>query len=230
MTLANEINRMIKTILESSTWTSAGETRVDNFIKEFRGEENPDLEKIIQEIETKDTTQPPSFKSDKDPKSVTGISKNITKEDAQGVLKKAGINPKNIPNLVALSSGKGGLSLLTSLGGAAGLTTLLGPLALGLSIKPITEAIIKELQRPGGFLDKRVKIDSRNEAFAVLDRQTRQNTRIGDRQVIIQQFQGFRNFDGYASTNTSNLITQNANRVLDIGLFDRAQGISAGGT
>ena len=72
---------------------------------------------------------------------------------------------------------------------------------------------------------KRVKIDARNELLAGLDRQTRQNTRIGDRQVVIQQFQGFRSFDGYGSVNTSRLIRENANRVLDIGLLDRAGGV-----
>ena len=81
---------------------------------------------------------------------------------------------------------------------------------------------------PGGPFDKRVKIFAREEAFAMLDRQTRQNTRIGDREVIIQQFQGFRNYEGFASTSTGELIRENADRVLDIGLFERAQGIMLG--
>ena len=217
MTLADEINEMIRTILESSTWTSAGGGYpVDNFIKDLRGFTTPELEGMIQ-------GQAPISQTPAD------ISKNISKlskEDAAGVLSKAGLNPKNLPALTALSSGRGGLQLLTSLGGAAGLTALLGPIAIGLAVQPVTEAVIKELQRPGGFLDKRVKIDSRNEAFAVLDRQTRQNTRIGDRQVTIQQFEGFRNFDGYASTSTGELISENADRVLDVRLFDRAQGIN----
>jgi len=222
MTLADEINTMIKTVLESSTWTSAGgKNPIDNFIKEFRGVENPDLESLINKPEITNVEQKSNF---------TKGLKGISEDDAKGILSKAGINPKNVPNLLALSSGKGGLSFLTSIGGAAGLTALLGPVAIGLAIKPVTEAIIKELQRPGGFLDKRVKIDARNEAFAEIDRQTRQNTRIGDRQVIIQQFEGFRNFEGFASTNTSALIRENADRVLDIGLFDRAEGMSLSDT
>jgi len=220
MTLADEIIEMIKTVLESSTWTSAGETRVTNFLREFRGITNPDLESMIGQTDMDSPASNLNFKTK---------LKGMTQDDAKGVLSKAGINPKNLPNLLALSSGRGGLSLLSSIGGAAGLSAFLAPVAIGLAIKPVTEAIIKELQRPGGFLDKRVKIDARNEAFAELDRQTRQNTRIGDRQVIIQQFEGFRNFEGYASTNTSALIRQNADRVLDIGLFDRAQGLSLGG-
>ena len=86
MTLADEINRMIETILMSSTWTSSGgKNPVENFIKEFRGVETPDLEKIIQStLETKDAKQPPTFQPNKS-KPITGLSKNISKEDAQGV-------------------------------------------------------------------------------------------------------------------------------------------------
>ena len=48
MTLADEINRMIERVLMSSTWTSAGgKNPVDNFIKELRGVESPDLEAIV---------------------------------------------------------------------------------------------------------------------------------------------------------------------------------------
>lgn len=213
MTLADEINKMILTIVESLEITSANPTHINNVIQSNEVD-NPDLEGMIADsIPAQSTTTTDS--------TLTGL----TKEDATGILSKAGINPKNIPNLMALSSGKGGLVFLNAIGGAAGLSLLLGPLTAGLAVKPLTEAIIKELQRPGGFLDKRVRIDARNEAFAELDRQTRQNTRIGDRQVVIQQFQGFRNFDGYASTNTSRLIRENADRVLDIGLFERAQGV-----
>jgi hypothetical protein len=124
-----------------------------------------------------------------------------------------------------LQSTRGG-NIMSLLGKGASFVGVASTLAIPLMIQPVTEGVIDELQRPGGFLDKRVKIDARNEAFAELDRQTRQNTRIGDRTVRIQQFQGFRNYEGYASTNTSKLIRENADRVLDIGLFDRAKGLN----
>ena len=44
MTLADEIYKMIEDVLRASTWTSAGETRVTNFLREFRGVASPDLE------------------------------------------------------------------------------------------------------------------------------------------------------------------------------------------
>lgn len=133
-----------------------------------------------------------------------------------------GINPRDAVGGLQNIRGGGMMSLVSRGASFAGATAAL---TVPLMIQPVTEGVIDELQRPGGFMDKRVKIDSRNEAFAELDRQTRQNTRIGDRQVIIQRFEGFRNFEGTMHSNTSKMIRENADRVLDIGLFDRAQGV-----
>jgi len=282
VTLADEINNIIRTILESSTWTSAGGSNpVDNFIKELRGVTTTDLDAqikaIVEESIPKESRTPPSVtkiapepkllpdipkplpepkiipepkfppetKIQTEPEPIPDIPKitpepktppeskitetppdiskallSMSKEDAQGILSKVGISPQNTTNLLKMTGGAGiiGLGL-----GAAG--RLLPPVVAVLFVTQMIPLIIKELQRPGGFMDKRVKIDAREEAFAGLERQTRQNTRIGDRQVIIQQFEGFRNFEGFASTNTSRLIRENADRVLDIGLFDRAQGV-----
>ncbi len=134
-----------------------------------------------------------------------------------------GINPKDLAGNLAMLRG-GGLNAgsFARFGAIAGLAA---PVAIGLMVQPVTEAVVAELQRPGGFLDKRIKIIAEEEAFAGLERMTRQKTRIGDRQVIIQQFEGFRTDDGNLSTNTSDLIRENADRVLDIGLFDRASGV-----
>jgi hypothetical protein len=223
MALSDEINRMIVDILQASTWTSAGETRVQNFVSEARGLSNPDLEAMIADAMKTSTVGQTST-------SKTGSTRNmlasLSKEDAQGILGKAGINPKNIPNLLKMTTSGAGMAG-AGLGLASSLGSVFPPIIITMLIAQMIPAIIKELQRPGGIFDKRVKIDARNEAFSVLDRQTRQNTRIGDRQVIIQQFDGFRNFDGYASTSTGELIAKNADRVLDIGLFDRAQGMSS---
>lgn len=208
---------MIQVMLESSEWTSANPTHINTFIQ-ANALDNPDFENEIKNlIKTEVDTKKESI--EETPK--LDVSK-LSEKDVGGMLSKVGIKPENMSNLLSMTSGRGGLGMLTKLGGIAGLA---GPVAVGLMVEPVTKAIIKELQRPGGFLDKRVKIDARNEAFAELDRQTRQNTRIGDRQVVIQQFEGFRNFEGFASTNTSKMIRENSDRVLNIGLFDRAQGV-----
>ncbi len=214
MTLSDEINRMIQTALESLEITSANPTHINTVIQ-VNQLENPDLETILSNALGAQTGQ--------SSESITKSLAKLSKEDAVGILGKAGIAPQNIPNLLKLSTSGVGL-------GGAGIGTfarVFPPAAVAFMVAQMIPAIIQELSRPGGIFDKRVKIDARNEAFATLDRQTRQNTRIGDRQVIIQQFEGFRNFEGYASTSTGELIAKNADRVLDIGLFERAQGMSS---
>lgn len=137
------------------------------------------------------------------------------------ILDALGIDKKQLLQLVKSPSGAGAMRLgAAAIGGPAGMVLLAALLA-----EPTLKLIIAELQRPGGFLDKRVKIDATKEGFGLLQRQTRQNMRIGDEQIIIQQFSGFRSDNGYSSTNTSKLIRLNADRVLDIGLFERAEGL-----
>lgn len=218
------INQMIQKVLESAEWTSANPTHVNTLIQ-VNEIDNPDFEQEIKQLisnkvikegkesELKEGTSMGTNKIDFD---------KITGKDVGGMLGKVGIEPSKVTSLLSLTSGKGGLGMLGKFGALAGIAS---PFAIAMMVKPVTESIIKELQRPGGFLDKRVKIDARNETLAELDRQTRQNTRIGDRQVIIQQFSGFRNYDGFASSNTSEMIRTNADRVLNVGLFDRAQGL-----
>jgi len=226
MTVTETINRMIRTIIESSTWTSAGGNNpVENFIKEYRGVENPDLDSEIRAIMSGSTGEGSEATLE-----ISGgspgkqkILSSMSKEDVEGMFGKVGLKPQNIAGMLSMTGGQGVSGLLVR--GAGLLGPIAGPLAIAMLIEPVTKEIIKELQRPGGFLDKRVKIDSRKEAFAELDRQTRQNTRIGDRQVIIQQFEGFRNFEGFASTNTQELVRESGTRTTNIGLFDRAGGV-----
>ena len=219
MALSDEINRMIESIIQASVWTSSqGDSPKVNFIKELRGLQNPDLESMIKDSSKSEPFGGNGTKSE--------LLSSLSKEDAQGILGKAGIDAGSIPELLKMgTSGQGIVG--KGLGFAGALGSVFPPIVITLLIASMIPKIIDELQRPGGIFDKRVKIDARNEAFSVLDRQTRQNTRIGDRQVIIQQFDGFRNYEGYASTSTGELINKNADRVLDIGLFDRAQGMSS---
>jgi hypothetical protein len=213
MTLSDEINRMIQTAIESLEITSANPTHINTVIQ-VNQLENPDLEAIIEgSIKAQTAT--------------TGGSKqmlsSLSKEDAQSILGKAGIDPKNIPNLLKMTTSGAGLQGA----GIGALSSFFPPAMVALLVANMIPMIIKELARPGGLMDKRVRIDATKEVLAALDRQTRQNTRIGDREVVIQQFEGFRNYEGFASTSTGELISKNADRVLDIGLVDRAQGMSS---
>ena len=142
-----------------------------------------------------------------------------TKEFSTKIFTSVGIKPAQLVNILKNPFGFGR--------GLIGRFVLpIAGVAIGIEIAKMAW---EWMTGPGGPFDKRVKIIAKNEAFAMLDRQTRQNTRIGDREVIIQTFQGFRNFGGFASTSTGELIRQNADRVLDIGLFDRAQDVMLGG-
>lgn len=225
MTLADEIEKMILSALESMEVTSASPGHINHLIQ-VNNIDKPDLEPFLTQNDKKEFRKEigeASFISNEQKNNVKQQFQQLSKEDVQGMLDKVGLRPDNISGLLQLVGGKGAIGSISRVAGLA--VPLTGPVATSLMIEPVTKAVIAELQRPGGFMDKRVKIDAQKEFFAALDRQTRQNTRIGDRQVIIQQFDGFRNFEGFASTNTSRTIRDNADRVLDIGLFDRAQGV-----
>lgn len=214
MTLADTINAMIRRQLGGLKITSANPNWINEvYPNSMTDEISPDLENEIKLSVTTDSTGTP-----------TSNIQNLTKKDAKGIISKAGIDPESLIT-AGLKGGAPALAMsgLGKLGSFASMA--FPPAIIAVMAVQLIPEIIKGLKRPGGFLDTRLKIDARNEAVSVLDRQTRQNTRIGDRQVIVQQFEGFRNFEGFASTNTRELIRENADRVTDIGLFDRAQGV-----
>lgn len=221
-TISDKINQMILKQLESAEFTSANPTHINTLIQvnELEDQDFEDTIKNLVEIEKKKEDKVEKEKISIDPKDID--FEKMSDKDVGGMLGKVGIEPGAVTALLSLTSGKGGLGMLGKFGALTGIAS---PFAIAMMVQPVTESVIKELQRPGGFLDKRVKIDAREETLAEMDRQTRQNTRIGDRRVIIQQFNGFRNFDGFASTNTSEMIRTNSDRVLNIGLLDRAQGL-----
>ena len=219
--ISDKINQMIAKQLESAEFTSANPTHINTLIQVNELENQNFEDEILNMIHAE--TKKKEREEKEQPLEASKINFDSIKEtDAEGILKKVGVEPSRIAELLALTGGKGGIGMMGKLGAIAGIAA---PFGIAMMVQPVTEAVVAELQRPGGFLDKRVKIDAREETLAELDRQTRQNTRIGDRQVIIQQFNGFRNFEGFASTNTSEMIRTNSDRVLDIGLLDRAQGV-----
>ena len=240
MTLAETINQMIETAVRSLKITSAspGFTNTVTSVDEL---DTPDLEDEIKTIVGSDDEQDGFAKRGAQKQQIErlDVEKTVptandeikvgailaspkftpTKQFSTSVFKSVGLNPANLVNLIKNPVGFGQ--------GLIG-RFVLPIVGVGIGIQ-IAKMVWEWMIGPGGPLDIRVKIIARDEAFAMLDRQTRQNTRIGDRQVIIQTFQGFRNFEGYGSTSTGELIRQNADRVLDIGLFDRAQGVMLGG-
>lgn len=202
MTLSDEINEMIKfALLNIKITSAAGLSPRINRVIDIENLQERDLEQFL---------------------STSGEGSKV-----------AGVPPGH-PSLKPRTGDVGlGFSLLrgegvSSLLGRAGATGI-PQISIAIALTQLIPLIIKELQRPGGFLDKRVRIVAQEELFAGLDRDTRQNIRIGDQQIIIQQLQGFRASDGFLSSNTLDLVRTNADRVTDIGLFERAQGMPLGG-
>ena len=227
MTLADKVAEMILSALESMEVTSANPTHVNRLIQ-VNHLEKPDLNEELKK-QTKDEetnlvgdSKKPKTKN-KEKSTFDRIPEKVETKGKANFIRDQ-VNPNSVGNFAKGAAG-GGLGLLQGGIGRVGAfgASAFPPAMIALLVLQLAPVIVKSLQQPGGPFDKRFKVDMRKEMAAELDRQTRQNTRIGDRQVIIQQFEGFRNYDGFASTNTGNLINKNANRVLDIGLFDRAE-------
>ncbi len=204
MTLSDEINRMIATQIDSLEITSANPTHINHVIQ---------VNQLIS----------PDLESEMGGGGASGGQSGTDSIPQLGG--KFGV--KDAPLALRATGGQGLTSFASKFAGGA--AALAGPLAIAFLVPALIPVIIDELTRPGGLMDKRFRIEAEKEFFNGMDRQTRQNTRIGDRQVIIQQIQGFRASEGNLSTNTLDVIIQNSGRVLDIGLFDKASGLSAGG-
>jgi len=226
MTLTDAVKEMIISAMESMEVTSANPTHINRLIQ-VNNISTPDLDKYLTPTTTTDAPLL-NLKTEKNiisktvdkPIIPTGLDlSNITKDQVEGMFKKVGLSPKTLIQL-GLSGGNI-MPILSGVGGAA--ARVFPPLLVATMVATLIPEIIKVLTAPGGWLDKRVRIDVTKEVMGILDRQTLQNTNIGDRQVIIQQFAGFRSGDGEISTNTSKMITQNAGRTL--GLFDRSAGV-----
>ncbi len=237
MALVDEIQKMIMSALESMEVTSANPTHINTLIQ-VNNIDLPDLDQFLKKdtdnklqdkITNKDADgnftekiDTKSLMSDKDK-----LISSLKEQDVKKILGVGGLDSNTLKSIA--TSGKGGVlgfgsGLAGGVGGAGKIAAIFPPAMIALLVAQLTIQIVKQLREPGGLLDRRVRIVAREEAFAELDRQTRQNTRIGDRQIIIQQVAGWRSNNGNLSTNTSKIITENSNRVLDIDLFDKTLG------
>jgi len=193
MTLADEINRMIERVLQSSTWTSAGgKNPVDNFIKEFRGVENPDLESIISGDEGAD----PEI-----------VQKNIDIDSSVKqvkVFKKGQVGEINrmtsaqFGNIRALAQNPTQFfigSILKKFAKGAGVAVL------ALILFEVVKFIIGELLKPGRFLDIRFRRDIIGEILAFRSREDKQKLLVGTASIIVTTIGGLRGGEGQISSN-----------------------------
>jgi len=193
MTLADEINRMIERVLQSSTWTSAGgKNPVDNFIKELRGVENPDLEAIISGEENTDPEiVQKNINIDRSVKDVGLFQKGQVGEIQRMTSSQFGNIRALAQNPVQFIIG----STLRKFAKGAGIA------ALALILFEVVKFIIAEMLSPGRFLDIRFRRDIVGEILAFRSREDKQKLLVGTSSIIVTTIGGLRGGEGQISSN-----------------------------
>jgi len=173
---------MIKSVLESSTWTSAGgKNPVDNFIKQFRGTlTEAQIEELIR-TEVKRIVKEERQEISEEETQIENNLGTSTEEKAGGGFESGAIGAVRTGTGLAQNPGASIGMLMRFIPHAALVT-------LALSLIPI---IIDELKKPGSIMDIRWKRMMQDEFNAFLDRQEQMNVLLGYRQVIVQSKAGF---------------------------------------
>lgn len=177
MTVSETVNRMIETVLRSSTWTSAGgKNPVDNFIKELRGTENPDLD-----AEIKDLLESGGKSVDGKQNEITGIKSDIKglKEGNLGELGK--LTQDQIGNVKGLAQNP--VKMMGSM--FTKFAKIAGPVAVAFIIWESVQFIIFELLKSGRLLDRKFKRDIKFEILAFRTREDKQKLKQGFARIIV---------------------------------------------
>lgn len=176
MTLSDEINRMIRTMLEGMKISSAGDiNRAVNTAVEFSTEEHPDLESLIRNdtentegVKEQKRTQEAVRKLEVYDKGKIGEINNFTSQQ-MGNLRGFVDNPVNfIIQSVFRKFAKGA-----------------GIIAFALIIFEAVKWIIGELLKPGRLLDLRFKRVAGEEILAFRQREDQQRLKQGFSNIII---------------------------------------------
>ena len=192
MTLAESINRMIRTILESSTWTSAGgKNPVDNFIKEFRGDEFPDLEAEIsgatddEELVKKETE-------------IDDAVQDISAFKTGNVGDIQRMTGSQFGNIKQIATNPFGFFL-----GIFSKRVIRAASVVGFAfiLFEIVKFIIFELMKAGRPLDRAFKRIAANETFLFFTRQEQEKARRGFIDIRVTTTQGLRGGFGQVSGN-----------------------------
>ena len=196
MTLADEINKMIRTVLDSSTWTSAGgKNPVDNFIKEFRGIENPNLEEEIKEqLEISSTGQIKEEKQE-------NINSAVLAFEVGNVGKLEKLSSQQFGNLQGFARDPVNFVFGT-------ITKKLGKFArfgvfafFAILIEQMIKFALNELMQPGRPWDRRFKRVIQEEVLLFTDRKEKEELRRGFREVRVTTRQGLRGGAGKVNGN-----------------------------
>ena len=184
--ISDKVNKLIENILRSSTWTSAGEQRVDNFIKELRGSESFDIETDIKKFVDNESDTGKKFKlADK---GNMGELNRFTSAQF-GNVRELAQNPVGFIMSVFIKKFAKGV----------------GVIAFAVIMFEVVKTIIKELLQPGRLLDLRFKRDITKEIMAFKRREDQQKIKQGFSNVIITTQTRLRATSGAQITNTLNM-------------------------
>jgi len=176
---------MIEQILLSSTWTSAGGNNpVDNFVKEVRGIDTPDLESELKELTSSSGADVGGKQSD-----VTVLKKSFKKLDSGNVGEVTRMTSAQFGNIKAFALNPAGFLIGTVMRKAF---KGAGILLLASLIFEAVKFIISELLKPGRLLDIRFKRDIRRELMFFRLREEQQKLRQGFSRVIVTTMAGIR--------------------------------------
>ena len=179
MTFSDTINRMIENILQASTWTSAGGNNpVDNFIKEFRGVENPDLEAEIKDLIEKEQ---PSGKRKKQ----KDINDKVENFEAGNVGDLQKLTSQQFGNVKQMATNPVQFIFATTIK-KLGKFARFGAFAFfAFLIDQGVRFAINEAMKPGRWLDRRFKRIIKSEILLFNTEREQQELRQGFRSVII---------------------------------------------
>ena len=176
MTLSDEINRMIKTMLEGMKISSAGDiNRAVNTAVEFTAEENPDLENLIRNS-TDDT------EGVKEQRRTKEAVKKLESYDKGKIGEINNFTSQQMGNLIGFVDNPVQFiiqSVFRKFAKGAGI------IAFALIIFEAVKWIISELLKPGRLLDLRFKRVAGEEILAFRKREDQQRLKQGFSNIIV---------------------------------------------
>lgn len=193
MTLADEINRMIRTMLEGTRFSSAGDAnRPINTAVEFTSEDTPDLEQFIRDGESGSIEEIQAQIAQQD------INKKVTAFDRGNVGEVNRFTREQFGNIRGFAQNPVGFMINSVFGKFA---KGAGVAALALTFFEVVKFIINELLKPGRFLDRRFRRDINREILAFREREEKQKLLVGKSSIIVTTIGGLRGGEGQISSN-----------------------------
>jgi len=189
------ITQVIRTILESSTWTSAGGTRIENFLNEFRGASDVDFESEIKKIiddSSKDKKGVKAKDTQIDDRTKKKIDKNdetlsLFKDGNVGQLQ--GFTSQQFGNVRGFASDPFGFVVA---GFLKKFKTGLGILFIVAIATQVAKFLIDELHGVGRPLDTRFREIADQQIIKFLERKEQAELKAGFRSIITTTQGGLR--------------------------------------